>query len=300
MRMTLAPAAAILMGTAALAFAGCGGDGGSDSAADGKAIEAAVTKALTTTDPQVKCVEVVTDGFVKNVYGTLDQCKKAEAPDPDDDPKPTGASTSNLKVDGDAATAVVTVEGGSANGSSGEISFEKVSGDWKVSDLSIGFLRSQLAAAITAAPVSEAGNEPLDDAKGRTCIVKAFDALPDAQFKAIAFKAIADQDPDPTFVKIFNDCTSAGGRHDAPAPTDSTSSSSDDSGEQSLLRRQFESGIRDAAKKDGATDAEIDCVLKELRTSISEDDIVEEVGRAGKGASPELAQTTAAAIQKCG
>ncbi|WP_372791392.1 hypothetical protein [Paraconexibacter sp.] len=293
MRISPASVTAILAGTAALAFAGCGDDGGGSTADDEQGIQAVATKAITTTDAEVKCVDVVTEGFVKMVYGSLEQCKKAEAPDPDDDPKPTGARMSSIKIDGDKATGIVTVEGGDSAGASGELSFEKVDGDWKVSDLGISFLRSQLTTSVTNSPFSESGDEPLDDAKARTCIVKAFAALPDDQFRTIAFKAISDQDPDPTFLKIFTDCTQG-------STDDSSSSSSDDDGEQSLLRTQFEKGIREAAKKDGATDAQVDCVVKELRRTITEDQIVEEIGRGGDSVTPDLAKKTAQAIQKCG
>jgi len=291
----------MLAGAFALSLvAGCGDDngGGGGGASDEQDIEAVVVRALTTTDPDVKCVETVTETFVSTVYGSLATCKKAETPKPDDSPKPTGANASSVKVDGDEATAIITVEGGPADGSSGELSFAKEDGEWKVQDLGVGFLRSQLTTTLTH-PDAEDAKGPLGDAKVQTCIVRAFDAVSDTELRTIAFEAIRDAPPNAKFVEIFTTCTT--NATDATDATDDTSTtSSDDSDEvPSLLRSQFESGIRQAAKKDGATDEQIDCVVKKLRVTISEDDIVAAIGK-GSDSGSDLAQRTARAIQQCG
>lgn len=296
---TVGRTAALLAGTTALALAGCGDDGdsgggGGDDAAD---IEAVVSKALTTTDPEVKCVETVTEGFVTTVYGSLAQCKKAETPEPDDDPKPTGAKASDVQVDGDKATATITVEGSDSDGASGEISFEKVDDAWKVSDLGISFLRSQLTTSLAKGTFDE-GDGPLADKTVRDCVGKGLSALDDTAFKTLAYAAIGDKQPDANFVKVITDCASQStGSSDTDADT---SGDSDTSGDEdiSLLRKQFESGIRQSAVKDNATPEQIDCVLKELRTTISEDDIVAAVGQ-DKEVVTELSKRTAKAIQGC-
>ncbi len=299
MRTSINRTAALLAGTAALALgAGCGGDdgdsgGGGDDAAD---IEAVVSKALTTTDVEVKCVETVTEGFVTAVYGTLAQCKKAEAPEPDDDPLPTGAAVSAVKVDGDKATATVTVEGSDSDGAAGEISFEKVDGDWKVSDLGVSFLRSQLNTSLEKGTF-DAEDGPLADPAVRTCVGEGLGALDDPAFKKLAYSGIGDAAPDANFVKVITDCASAAeGDTGADADTGGETGSED----VSLLRKQFEDGIRESAAGDDATEEQIDCVLKELRTTISEDEIVKAVGEGADNVSNELAQKAAKAIQGCG
>lgn len=304
MRTSIHRTAALLAGTAALALgAGCGGDDGDSGGDDAADIEAVVAKALTTTDVEVKCVETVTEGFVSTVYGTLAQCRKAEAPEPDADPKPTGAAASDVQVDGDKATATVTVQGSDSDGAAGPISFEKVDGDWKVSDLGVGFLRSQLTTSLEKGTF-DADDGPLADAGVRTCVGQGLGALDDAAFKKLAYSAIADAAPDANFVKVITDCaadaeTDAGADADAGADRDTGATSSGDDEDVSLLRKQFESGIRQSAAADDATEEQIDCVLKELRTTISEDEIVEAVGQ-GENVGPELTQKAAKAIQGCG
>lgn len=282
--------AAFVTGTSALAFAaGCGdgGAGGGRAGEDADKIAAVVERALTTTDPDVKCTDVVTKGFVKKVYGDLATCKEAEVPDGDDNEKPTGSDTSRVKVRGEQATATVTVQGGDTDGASGTLELEREDGAWKVSALGADFLRSQLEKSLA----NSDADSPFADAKVRACVEKALGALDDEEFRTIAYSGIAER-PTPRFVEIVTTCAQQG----SPDPDDNGA----DNGEQSLLRRQFESGIREAAKKDGATDEEIDCVVKRLRSSISEDDIVSVVGRGKDDVPPKLAQTTAKAIQACG
>lgn len=300
---TFGRTAALLAGTTALALAGCGDDGG-DSAGggdDAKEIEAVVAKALTTSDVEVKCVETVTEGFVTAVYGTLAQCRKAEAPEPDDDPKPDGATASGVQVDGDKATATITVKGGDSDGAAGEISFEKVDGDWKVSDLGISFLRSQLTTGLEKGTF-DASDGALADPEVRSCIGKGLSALDDTTLKRVAYASISDQDIAPEFLKVVTECTAGKTQSELEngGGDDDTAKDTGDDGEQSLLRRQFESGIRQSAKKDDATDEQIDCVLKDLRTSISEDEIVAAVGEGADKVRPELSKKVAKAIQRCG
>jgi len=290
-------AATILASATALTFAaGCGddgGDGGSGGRAgdDANEIAAVVEKALTTSDPDVKCAEVVTTGFVSTVYGDLAACKEAEAPDESDDEKPTGSSTSRVKVRGEAATATVTVQGGDTAGSTGTLEFEKEDGAWKVSALGVDFLRSQLEKSLA----NSEDDSPFADAAVRSCVGKDLGALDDEEFRTIAYAGIAKK-PTPRFVEIVTACAQKA----SPDPGDNGRGDGDAEGAQSLLRRQFESGIREAARKDGATDAQIACVVRKLRRTISEDDIVEQVGRGKDDVDPELAQKTARAIQACG
>lgn len=293
--------AALVAAATAFAFAaGCGGgnndSGGSGDDAD--EIAAVVEKALTTVDPEVKCAEVVTKGFVTTVYGDLATCKEAEVPDDDDNAKPTGAQTSRVDVDGDGAKATVTVQGGDTDGSTGTLEFEKEDGDWKVSALGVDFLRSQLEKSLASS--EDDPESPFADPAVRACIIDDLGEVQDEEFRTMAYAGIAEK-PTPRFVEIVTACAQKG----SPDPQDNGAdadedTTSDDDGEQSLLRRQFESGIRSAAKKDGATEKQIDCVVKKLRSTISEDEIVEAVGRGKGDPDPELTQKTARAIQACG
>ena len=289
-------AALVAIATALALGAGCGGGDGDSGGGgdDADEIAAVVEKALTTVDPDVKCVDVVTKGFVTKVYGDLASCKEAEAPDDDDNAKPTGARTSRVDVDGDgdAARATVTVQGGDTDGSTGTLEFEKEDGAWKVSALGVDFLRSQLEKSLASSDGDE--DSPFADPAVRSCIVDDLGEVHDEEFRTMAYAGIAEK-PTPRFVEIVTACAQKG----SPDPQDNGADEDDaDDGEQSLLRRQFESGIRSAAKKDGATEKQIDCIVKRLRTTVTEDEIVEEVGQ--PGVSTELKQKAARAIQACG
>ena len=141
---------------------------------------------------------------------------------------------------------------------------------------------------------------PLADPAARECVSKGLSALDDTAFKKLAYSAIADAEPDAEFVRVITECASGTGT-DAGDDTGGEADTEADAGDEdiSLLRKQFESGIRQSALKDDATPEQIDCVLKKLRTEISEDDIVAAVGQ-DKAVTDELTQKTAKAIQGCG
>lgn len=279
---------ALLGGVAVLALAGCGDDaddggsgGGGDDAA---ALEAVVSRALSTQDPAVKCEQVVTPAFVRAVYGDVATCRKAETPEPDDKPA-EGASVSDVQVDGGKATATVRVRGGESDGATGPITFAKVEDAWKVDELSVAFLRSQLAKGLENGDFG-ADDGPLADDAARACIAKGLQDLDDAAFRQLAYDAIADKDPTDDFLEVITRCASQ-------------STGSGEAGDVSLLRRQFESGIRESLEGDKATKAQIDCVVAELRKSISDKEIADQV-KAGDKASKALTNKAVDAIQKCG
>jgi hypothetical protein len=257
---------------ATAAIAGCGDDGGQSAADAQKDIKAVMVKALTTQDPQVKCAEVVTTSFVKTIYGSLDACKTAEAK-PEDTKPATDVRLAGVKIDGDTATADVTTVGGTSDGSHGDVTFAKQDGDWKVDKLSVAFLRSRLAVQVAA---NREG--PFVDAGVRSCFTRQMAGVGDAEFLQIAYDAIARRDPHPTFLRILQDCST---------------SVRDDSG-ISLLRKQFESGIRESAAKDGTPEKAVDCVLRALRKSISDQEIVQLASQ-----RKELTKRVATAMINC-
>ena len=108
-----------------------------------------------------------TKSFVTRVYGSPAQCRAAERPSGDQ--PPTGASTSDVKIDGDSATIKVRINGGDSDGASGTIDLRKVSGDWRVDDLGVDFLRSQVRAGFANASGGD-DDQPLSDPKIRDCV----------------------------------------------------------------------------------------------------------------------------------
>jgi hypothetical protein len=289
MNITWGRVAAIAAAAGTMAVAGCGGDdGGDDTAAATKEMQAALVKSVTVNDVQVECVETVTKHFVTTIYKTEAACRKAEAK-PEENPA-TGATLSDVKLDGDRATATATIKGGDEDGATGELQFAKEDGDWKVDGLSAAFLRSSLTKTL-----SKPGDGALADAGTRTCIRDGLLALQDAEFTALAYDAISDRD-NQTFLKIATGCIS-----DASSSSSSSddTSSSGDTGEPSGLRKKFEEGIAESAKEDGKTDKEIDCIVKKLRRSITDDDIVAQIGKTQKDLDPKVTKATANAIIDC-
>jgi hypothetical protein len=285
--------ATVLATSASLALAaGCGG-GSSDSAAkDEAAITAVLTKAITSSDPEVRCVETVTPAFVTRIYKTVAACKTAETPKPDDSPKPTDAKVADVEVKDGRATASVTAIGGDTDGAHGGIDLAKNGDAWKVEDLSVEFLRSQLAQGFANATFT-ADDGPLTDPAFRTCLTKQLDALDDADFKAVAYNAIADtDDTDPRFLKAVTTCqgetTTGTDSGDVPAPS-------------SKVREQFEGGLRQSAEKDGTATKTIDCIVLKLRKSLSDDEILDATRNHTdtQSADNPITKKIAAAISTC-
>ena len=255
---------AIAAGLATIALAaGCGGDD-DQAASDDEAIAAVVEEGITTTDVETKCVTTVTSAFVERIYGDVAQCRKAEARDADDEPPPAGASTSDVQVDGDAATARVTVEGGPNDGAAGLIRFAKVDGDCRVDDLDVTFLRAQFATGIENRTYT-AEDGPLAEPAFRACVLKGFGAIDDAAFKEVAFASIAEKDPDPRFVAVFSECQS-------PAPP--AAGDGGPGGELSPVRKQFEKSLLESAARAGQPEAKVRCILAALRESTTDAELL--------------------------
>lgn len=131
---------------------------------------------------------------------------KAETPKPADTPRATGADAAAVKVTGDTATALVRVQGGQTDGAGGLVRFAKADGTWKVDDLDVTFLRSQLTKGLAKADTTQDAG-PLADPTVRACVLKASGALDDTTFKAIAFQRDRRDPTRSRFVSIVNTCT---------------------------------------------------------------------------------------------
>lgn len=172
---------AILAGSCALALgAGCGDRGNTD--ADAEDIKAVVARVFSTPDA-ARCAEGFTRGFLARVHDSIERCRRALAPPRagefyDPDPR---ANATTVDVDGDRASARVEVGGGPYVSTRGQVGFAREDGDWKISDLSVGFLRSQLRSTLS---FSSLGDETTSFVE-LTCIGDGLDALDDALFKRI-------------------------------------------------------------------------------------------------------------------
>ena len=286
---------AIALAVAALAT-GCGGDdkssdtgkgetpnGDAGSAAggeDAQRIAAVVKLGATTKDVKAKCEDAVTDKFVKTVYGDLAGCRKAEAPKPNDDP-PKDVTVSNTRVDGDTGTVDVKFVGGDSDGASGTITVAKVGDDWKVDDLGVDLLRSQLTIGIEGSLAKDVPQ--FKDKKVRACFTDALDKLSDAEFKTFAYAAIADRpQAQQQLAQALTSCL-------AQVPGEG-------GGGISFLRQKFEEGIEKSIKRDGGSQQTVDCIKRQLRRLISDKEIQ---GLTSGKATKSLTQKTAVAISTC-
>lgn len=260
----------------ALAFTtGCGSDSGGGD--DEKDIAAAAKTGFTTKDLKVKCEEIVSESFLREVYGDVAQCKKAEAPDPDDAP-PTDVTTSDIKVDGDTATAKVVLKGGNSDGATGTLALRKEDGAWKVNDLGADLLRSTLETEIR-----NDDDPQFSDPAIKSCAVEVFTKLGNEDLQRVAYAAIGEREgADEQIGKLIIPCLSKGG----------------EGGELSFLRKKFEEGIEESAKKDGTPQKVIDCVKAELRKSITDEEIAD-LAREGGKSNEAITQRAARAIQSC-
>jgi hypothetical protein len=267
-------------------IAGCGSGGGGSSTADAeKQIKAVIAKALITKDVEAECVGTVTKHFVATVYRTLAVCRKAEAKDDGSKP-PTGAQASAIKVDGDKATADVKVTGGDTDGASGQIEFAKEDNAWKVDGISVAFLRAQARSSL-----SHDRGDALADPTARSCVSDGLDALSDDQLRTVAYDGIADR-TNQAFLNIIKTCLSAG----------TSSSSGGDTPKDarvSVLRQQFEEGIRKSATADGTSKKAVDCVVTKLRAAVSDKELLDLIGKSKGESPPELTKAVASAMIDC-
>lgn len=275
-RLRATPIAVLLL-LAAMALASCGDDGGDDE----KEIADVIKRAVTTTDVKVECEETVTDDFVQRIYGDAAQCRKAERPEPGED-EADDARVSKVKVDGDSATARVVFVGGDTDGASGSLELRKEDGDWRVDDLGVDLLRSTVNTGLD----SESQEEPaLRRPAVRSCAKKAFADLSDDELKRVAYAAISEREGgNAELGRLLAPCLAASG-------------SGSGAGDVSFLREKFEEGVTRSLRRRGASQATIDCIVRRLRTTISDEQIAAAAAR--RQANARLRRLGEAAARSC-
>jgi hypothetical protein len=121
---------------AALSLSACGG-GSSSSGGSGEegAIEEAIESSATSTEPS-KCTEFQTMAFNETESGeTGAAATKACEEEVENEEEPSeSVSVSNIKVNGESATAEVEITGSDLNGQAVELEVLKEEGDWKLNE----------------------------------------------------------------------------------------------------------------------------------------------------------------------
>jgi hypothetical protein len=171
------PVAAMVVALLALiAPAGCGGAGSEQH----KIVDVLRT-GLTSQDPSVVCEGSLTPALLTRIYGGVGECHVTEGEPGERVSQALSVDVSRVHVASSRATAVVRLHGGSHDGARGALTLSRHNGAWRVSDLSVGLLRSQFEATMRRAQglVPGAGH----------CITDFMRRLDDARFRRLAMSA---------------------------------------------------------------------------------------------------------------
>ncbi len=267
----------------AVGVSACGGGGGGGSANDQADITKVLSTGMTSKDATVVCDGTLSAAMIKRLYGSAANCHKVEAKNAADGNQARSVKVSNVQVDGKQATAFVVLAGGDQDGARGAISLQNEAGSgWRVSDLSVAFLRSEF----------EAGMRNSNDlaAELKQCLGRKVLALDDAAFTKLAYGSIGETSASQRqLTSYLGDCAGS-----------SSGGSSKTTTAGKVLRDKFEEGIAESLKKGGAGAKAIGCVKRELRTRLSDDQIATIVSAGGKDASGKVTAGVAAAMAACG
>ncbi len=129
-------AAALIAGIFATGLVACGGGGDSDSSSADDQITAVITDAIEA-DDETLCTGAFSTGFVEEITGqkgqeAIDTCEKQLKADNSDNGE---VKVTNIKVEGDKATADVTFEadtGGKKESQSAKFDLVTEDGEWRI------------------------------------------------------------------------------------------------------------------------------------------------------------------------
>lgn len=137
------------LAVACVAVAGCGRDA---APSDVQQIASVLERTATSVD-KAQCDSDFSQRFVREVYGSLQQCRAVNVPDPDD--VVPRASIAATHVDAGKATARLSLARGGRVRVSGRVALVKVAGNWRLDRFGIDFLRSVVEHFPADAPSGE-------------------------------------------------------------------------------------------------------------------------------------------------
>lgn len=138
-------AAALLALMLGCTLAACGGASEED---DREEIAATLRASLTTRDAAAQCGELLSSGLVTRVYGSAERCLAVETRSAPTRVTPTGVLVSDVRVDGDRATATLALRGNAQDRVRGAVGLVRQDGGWRLDDLSTAFLRTSFNAGL--------------------------------------------------------------------------------------------------------------------------------------------------------
>jgi predicted small secreted protein len=174
----------LLLLAAALALAACGGSSGGGEEAK---VEEAIEESGTSSDPS-KCTEFQTASFNENESGkkgaaATKACEEETEAKGDEAEKVT---VSNVKVNGESATAEVEVEGTGLNGQVVEVEAVEEEGDWKLNKF-LGFTKFD-ASSLAEVLENELGKEEGVSAELAKCVSEGVAEISKSEAEAMVFE----------------------------------------------------------------------------------------------------------------
>lgn len=244
---------AVALAATALA-AGCGDDGGSS---DEDEITAVLTRYGNDQKELSGCDRYGSERLMRDVYGSRERCRRvarrndAESPE---ELKISDVRISRVRVDGGRARARfdARVEGVPVGG---ELGLARQGDEWRIDELSAGYLRSTLRDGARAGFISEGiGEAAFADRRITSCIARLFPRQ-DPEMKRFGYRVIGERDgANRRLGARYGRCL-AGERPGRLA-----------------LRQAFEAGIREG----GQIPAPIaQCIIRRLRLTVSSRAIAE-------------------------
>ncbi|MBA3742177.1 hypothetical protein [Sporichthya sp.] len=227
--------------------------GGGDDGKDKEEITALVNYVTTVDDGKDVCTSHLTEKFVTTVFGDVATCENDDDDSDDDSADATGATVTNIKIEKDTATGLVTVIGGDTDGATGTWAFLKGDDEnWRVSDWRADYLRSSFERTFGDTYDSDGPDDPFADEDVRGCVKEKLLGQDDLAFLDTAYKLFRNSDDSvEKLLGFMSECPS-------------------DTAGVSALRALFEKGFRESAQLPPAI---TECIVLGMRTGLSEDDI---------------------------
>lgn len=165
----------------ALGLAACGGGGESDE----DKITTTIENAATSTDPAV-CDETQTLAFMEQTSGGSsgkEAEKECEEEAKSGEGQPDSVSVSNVKVNGENATADAAFKGGIFDAQTLELALVEEGGDWKLDELT-GFAKFD-AEGLVKAFAEQIEEEPEIKPEMASCLIEGIEELSNSELESV-------------------------------------------------------------------------------------------------------------------